>query len=49
MDARRLIDALAMVDEDHFAIVTNDRADIYSNRDFYATPHSRFVEEKTGD
>ena len=39
MDAKRLIDILARVDEDHFAVIENDRAEIYSKKRFLATPN----------
>lgn len=38
MESERLNELLAMVDEDHFAIVENDCVEIYSKKEFYATP-----------
>lgn len=38
MDAKRLIDILARVDEDHFAVIENDCVELYSKAEFYATP-----------
>lgn len=38
MDSKRLIEALAMVDENHFVIVEKDCVEIYSKDDFLPTP-----------
>ena len=38
MDSKRLIDILSRVDEDHFAVIENDCAELYSKAEFLATP-----------
>ena len=37
-DARNLFRALGAVDENHFAVVENDCATVYSKEDFLPTP-----------
>ncbi len=37
-DARELFRALGAVDEDHFVVVENDCATVYSKEDFLPTP-----------
>lgn len=45
MDSKRLIDILSRVDEDHFAVIENDCAEIYSKKRFFATPTPNLAHE----
>ena len=45
MDHKRLIDILSRVDENNFAVIENDCAELYSKKEFFATPTPKQNEE----